>query len=206
MVAGAGGGGHYYRGSPISAAAGGLIGYNGTYDQQGVNGYAPAIGGTQNLGGRGGFPTDYVYPAGIAGTFGSAGNSNSNYGSGGGSGYYGGGGGSYNSAVVGNGAGGSSYISGHTGAVAITSASNQTPKASCETGTTNNDCSIHYSDYYFTDTLMIDGNGYNWSNVKGSLLAMPNPSGDIMLLEQVMREMDGLQYHMLIKKTIPYQF
>lgn len=56
---------------------------------------------------------------------------------------------------------GSSYISGHTGCVAITSQVDQTPKSGCTTGTTDNSCSIHYSSKIFTNTLMIDGAVYS---------------------------------------------
>ncbi len=78
-----------------------------------------------------------------------------------------------------SGTSGSSYISGHTGAVAITSDSDRTPKTGCTTGTTDNDCSIHYSNSIFTNTVMIDGAGYNWTNVKGEQVQMPNPSGEL---------------------------
>ena len=108
--------------------------------------------------------------------------------SGGGGGYYGGTGGAEcltkpseisatNAPGHTSGAGGSSYISGHTGSIAITGADNQTPKAGCtESGTTpnnyvgtdNNSCSIHYSGYTFTDTVMIDGEGYSWTNTRES--------------------------------------
>ena len=101
--------------------------------------------------------------------------------SGGGGGWYGGGCsyGSYS-----GGGGGSSYISGHTGAVAVTSTSSSSPRSGCTTGTTNNACSITpyinpatNAGYTFTNTVMIDGAGYKWTNTKGSLQAMPNPSG-----------------------------
>ena len=75
------------------------------------------------------------------------------------------------------GGGGSSYISGHTGCVAITSSSDTTPKSNCTTGTTDNSCSVHYSNRKFIDTVMIDGLGYSWTNEKGELEAMPNPEG-----------------------------
>ncbi len=48
---------------------------------------------------------------------------------------------------------------------------------SCTIGTTDKLCSHHYSGYIFDNTVMIDGAGYNWTNVKGSQVAMPNPSG-----------------------------
>lgn len=140
-------------GRPGGLVAAAKVGHGG-----GLNGYdGDGTGGTQSSGGT---------PDGAFGVGGSA--------AGGGGGYYGGGGGTW---ANGGGGGGSSYISGHTGAVAITSASNQAPKAGCATGTTNNACSIHYSGRTFTNTLMIDGAGYRWTNTKGALQAMPNPAG-----------------------------
>jgi len=72
--------------------------------------------------------------------------------------------------------GGSSYISGHTGCVAVSSTSDSSPKAGCTTGTTDNSCSISPYGYTFTNTVMIDGAGYGWTNVKGALTPMPDPS------------------------------
>ena len=72
---------------------------------------------------------------------------------------------------------GSSYIRGHTGCVAITSEDDETPKSERLTGTMDNSCSIHYSGKTFTNTAMIDGAGYSWTNTKGSLDLMPNPNG-----------------------------
>ncbi|MBQ6449440.1 hypothetical protein IJJ08_00860 [bacterium] len=76
--------------------------------------------------------------------------------------------------------GGSSFISGHTGCVAIAEGSTTNPRAvkisGCTTGATNNACSIHYSGKYFTHTVMIDGAGYSWTNTKGDLTPMPDPT------------------------------
>jgi hypothetical protein len=72
----------------------------------------------------------------------------------GGGGYYGGGG----STCVDGAGGGSSYISGYTGCVAITSATDTTPKSGCTTGTTDINCSYHYSGKLFTSTIMKAGN------------------------------------------------
>jgi hypothetical protein len=72
----------------------------------------------------------------------------------GGGGYYGGGG----STCANGGGGGSSYISGYTGCVAITSASDTTPKSGCTTGTTDINCSYHYSGKIFTNPIMKAGN------------------------------------------------
>ena len=81
---------------------------------------------------------------------------------GGGSGYFGGGGSTH---VQGSG-GWSSYISGHNVCVAIEESSTENNitfptknGVACTDGTTNQDCSVHYSDKEFTDTVMIDGNG-----------------------------------------------
>ncbi|MFI3307494.1 MAG: glycine rich domain-containing protein [Mycoplasmatota bacterium] len=164
LVAGAGGG---YGAGNIGGNAGGLIGYNGLGDSYG-------IGATQTEGGK---TTQSQYYETL-GSFGKGGIGNWNKESlgGGGSGYYGGGPG--NGAYLnGSGAGGSSYISGHTGCVAITSLTDQTPKSGCVTGTTDNECSLHYSDKLFTDTVMIDGSGYSWTNEKGTQILMPTPSG-----------------------------
>ncbi|MCI6627228.1 MAG: glycine rich domain-containing protein, partial [Tenericutes bacterium] len=98
---------------------------------------------------------------------------------GGGGGYYGGGGSSnsgYYCYKLGGG-GGSSYISGHTGCVAIKSETDTSAKSGCTTGTSNNSCSIHYSNKIFTNTMMIDGRGYLWTNKKEDLVLMPSPYG-----------------------------
>ena len=58
----------------------------------------------------------------------------------------------------GAGGGGSSYISGYTGCVAVTSAIDISPKEGCTDGTTDNVCSIHYSGREFTQTQMSSGN------------------------------------------------
>lgn len=87
----------------------------------------------------------------------------------GGSGYYGGGGGN-NATHVSSGAGGSSYISGHLGCVAIKSQQDQTAKTNTEPTIED---SYHYSNKVFTDTIMIDGNGYQWTNQKQEQMLMP---------------------------------
>ncbi len=180
MVAGAGSGiSNWYIRIPNASPAGGLIGYAGQFMRSSGNyTYTNAIGGTQIAGGNRAIGGSWSI-ASTNGGFGYGGRAQSSYGSGGGSGYYGGGGGEANSAVVGSGAGGSSYISGHTGSVAITSESSTTPKSGCTTGTSNNDCSVHYSNKVFADTIMIDGNGYSWSNVKENQVQMPNPDGTL---------------------------
>ena len=53
---------------------------------------------------------------------------------------------------------GSSYISGYAGCVAISSASSLTPKSGCTDGTTNIECSYHYSGKKFQNAKMVAGN------------------------------------------------
>ncbi len=172
MVAAGGAG----NGQPSSdGAGGGLIGYDGIHR----NSYY-GTGATQTSGGS------------INGSFGKGGNGQNNNDScnydssgGGGGGWYGGGGSRTNgSNTWSQGGGGSSYISGHTGAVGITSTTSNPPKSGCSTGSTSIACSLTpfinpaTNTYYtFTDTTMIDGGGYKWTNIKGALSAMPNPSG-----------------------------
>ena len=87
---------------------------------------------------------------------------------GGGSGYYGGK--TRNNKGNTSGAGGSSYISGHAGCNSIDA--NATSGSITHSGSAN-----HYSGKVFTNTKMVDGNGYNWTNVKGELTKMPNHDG-----------------------------
>ena len=184
MVAGGGGGRQSYESAGDGNYAGGLIGYNSTYyaghGDMGWKGY----GGTQVSGGSGGGNTDgSSVQLSANGSFGKGGNSDTvssgSGASGGGGGWYGGGAGgrTINGGPGHPGAGGSSYISGHTGCVAVTSKTDTTPKSGCTTGTTDNTCSISPYEYSFTETKMIDGAGYSWTNVKGSQEAMPNPTG-----------------------------
>ena len=63
-------------------------------------------------------------------------------------------------------AGGSSFISGHTGCVALKSSESNDPLTNCFSGTSDIACSYHYSGYKFTDTIMIDGTGCKWTNEK----------------------------------------
>ena len=84
------------------------------------------------------------------------------------------GGGGYYAGGVGFGAdasGGSSFISGHNGCDAIT-------ESSTESNIVHTGQSIHYSGYKFTDTIMIDGLGYKWTNTKGTeIVGMPSHDG-----------------------------
>ncbi len=192
MVAGGGGGGGIFYSetedgrtfSTYHCSSGGLSASNGqtlTYTG-GTNGKnfssVAGIAATQTTGnsfGTGGKGSNTGY----------AGYCNGH--SGGGGGYYGGGGAGNtgeNCWIIGGG-GGSSYISGHTGCLAITSSTSLSPRTgtnqnTCAEGTTDNLCSIHYSGKYFTSTLMIDGDGYTWTNIKSGDVGtnlMPNPFG-----------------------------
>ena len=161
MVA-AGGGGASDFSSPAAGGSGGsLIGISGINGRDASNGgvasTTPPTGGTQTFGGKSSI-FSVSYNVGFDGTFGKGGNGNINYGSGGGGGYYGGAGGGYTSWSVDSGAGGSSYISGYLGCVAITSESDVTPKEGCSDDTDDITCSYHYSGLKFTDAVMKSGN------------------------------------------------
>ena len=74
--------------------------------------------------------------------------------SGGGGGYYGG---DTTTTAPMTTVGGSSFISGHLGCDAITGEDDRTPTGQ----------PIHYSGKKFTNTIMIDGAGYSWTDVIG---------------------------------------
>ncbi len=181
MVAGAGGGIGYslYNSAGGGSYAGGLNGYDGGYYSG--HGYANqnGKGGTQTAGGSAGTNIySGAYGTVNPGTFGIGGNNESHSSGGGagggGGGYYGGGaGGATGGGGFGQGAGGgSSFISGHAGAIAINE--DGTPKV---TTYSQIEDSYHYSGKIFTDTVMIDGKGYNWTTALGSLTSMPKPEG-----------------------------
>jgi len=178
MVAAGGGGSTVdtYSQAGELGAGGGLIGSTGGYypghpfvDQNGK-------GGTQTSGGVA--ATIHFNATGIteAGKFGIGGGTtsiSSQTGAGGGGGGYYGGSGASGTIAGGSGqggGGGSSFISGHNGCNAIS-----------ETSTMNNiihtNQSIHYTGYTFTDTIMIDGNGYSWTNQKNDYVGIPSYDG-----------------------------
>ncbi|MBQ8132213.1 MAG: InlB B-repeat-containing protein [Bacilli bacterium] len=100
-----------------------------------------------------------------------------------GGGYNAGAGGYYAGGGAPSGGSGSSFISGHNGCVAITAESDTTPRndsngSQCSDGTTDITCSYHYSNYVFTDTKMVDGNGYEWTTEVGTdVVGMPTHDG-----------------------------
>ena len=185
MVAGGGGGvgGWNMTTNPPQQKggdAGGLTGNTGTTDNTSSAIYY-GYGGTQTSGGIATPHSSYIGTDGD-GSLGKAGScilSPQGNCSGGGGGYYGG---SASTNWGGAGGGGSSFISGHAGSIAIVSASSLTPRtgtggACCTDGTTDIECSKHYSGYVFTDTVMIDGAGYSWTTSKQGQVQMPNPNG-----------------------------
>ncbi len=99
--------------------------------------------------------------------FGIGGNHTTN---GGGGGYYGGGSSSWTGGV-----GGSSFISGHNGCDAI-------KEESAENNIIHTGQSIHYSGLYFTNTLMIDGEGYRWTDKKEEQIGMPSHSDNSIIM------------------------
>ena len=150
MVAAGGGGGENHNNN--GGAGGGLIGYanvkNGAF-----------IGGTQTSGSTFGGREKLSFTINCS-------SQNTCVWGGFGQGYYSG----YTATSAFGGGGGSSFISGHSGCNAISSSS--TESNIIHTGQAN-----HYSGYTFTNTVMIDGAGYKWTNTKGSLQQMPNPNG-----------------------------
>ena len=162
-------------GSPYGGSAGGLVGYQGGSCISGnVTEHKGAKGATQTSG----------HAFGSVPLLNTGGNYFFN--NSGGNGYWSGnfydwvGAGGHN-AVSGAG-GGSSFISGHTGCVAILSQNSTTPRsdskgATCKDGTTDITCSYHYSNIIFKNTIMIDGEGYSWTTVKGKKTSMPSHDG-----------------------------
>ena len=123
-------------------------------------------------------------PGSVNGKFGIGGyaiyggdNCDINDGGGGGGGYYGGGGSSTGNNVyqASTGAGGSSFISGHNGCDAI-------KEESTENNIIHTGQSIHYSGLYFTNTLMIDGDGYRWTDKKEEQIGMPSHSNNSIIM------------------------
>ena len=168
VAAGGAGTGKYLNSSLIGGAGGGLIGYSGNIrsgDYSHI--HEVATGGNQTSYGVGSNLT-------CNSKFGYAADVCDSYGTGGGAGYYGGGSGISTIDNVSSGAGGSSFISGHNGCDAI-------KKESTEDNIIHTGGSIHYSGLYFTNTVMIDGNGYNWTSEKGDYLGMPSHSDNSII-------------------------
>ncbi|MEI3508981.1 MAG: glycine-rich protein [Bacilli bacterium] len=120
--------------------------------------------------------------SGLPGGFGFGANSPYRSGSGGGAGYYGGGSGGSANCVLGTGGSGSSFISGHTGCVAISSANNQAPKSGCTSGTSMVVVRFIIVITNLQIPMMIDGDGYQWTNTKGDSLGMPTDDGTSVMM------------------------
>ena len=189
MVAAGGGGGFLSTNTSnrIPGHGGGLIGYDANAYYIGINGMLDDYSGhgaTQQLVGKSGnieLTNDSYKKLNyriIEGGFGLASygidDRNGGYSSNGGGGYYGGGHGVHPGSTWSGGGGGSSYISGHNGCDAI-------EEKSTENNIIHTGQSIHYSGLYFTNTIMIDGAGYNWTTKKDKYVGMPTHDGkDIM--------------------------
>lgn len=175
MVAGGAGGrgglNSWNTGDTTSGPSGGLVGYS--TDSITANGISHdgGVGATQTTGS--GFGKVVRTKIESDKLFNNSGN-----------GYYSGMTGWYKNGVAG-GAGGSSFISGHNGCVAISEDSVEdniilrtgTNDSQCNDGTTDITCSYHYSNFIFTDTKMIDGKGYDWTTQKGEITQMPKFEG-----------------------------
>lgn len=175
-------GGLYYEYFGASGIpGGGLFSYAGTQQvlsNNQLNTMTDATYASQTFAGTKSISDITDFDNATSGGFGFGGSGANYNGTGAGSGYYGGGGGATNWGVIGIGSSGSSYISGHTGCVTITSTGDITPKAGCTSGTSDRSCSIHPTLLEFSDTLMIDGKGYKWTTtVDTNYTQMPKPFG-----------------------------
>lgn len=169
MVAAGGAGTGFYYGNIIKGGeGGGISGYGGEISSCNADYiHNLATGGNNLTGGMGVDGTGY---------FGySKKDMQLQYGTGGGSGYYGGGVGGDTHCNVSSGAGGSSFISGHNGCDAI-------KKESTEDNIIHTGGSIHYSGYYFIDTIMIDGKGYKWTDKKEEYVGMSSHDGSTKIV------------------------
>ena len=184
IIVAAGGGGANNRnfnsttvvyGAGNGGSGGGLIGYSGeainyksTTGYTSYNEYRIGTGGTQSSGGNILVydSTDKLSSTLSNGSFGKILNDSTGQ-SGAGGGWFTG----ANSAHAGAG-GGSSYISGHDGCLAIDQTSTE---HDIRMKTTS-----EYEGYYFDNTTMIDGEGYKWTTVKGEQTQMPSPNNQIL--------------------------
>ena len=101
--------------------------------------------------------------------------------------YQGGGGGGWYTGCQsphGGPSGGSSYISGHAGCIAVTEDATEvynalTGRSEIQHRTDSDpiEKSTHFSGLKFTNTVMIDGEGYNWTTSRGSYVGTPKFSG-----------------------------
>ena len=122
---------------------GGLVGCDGNYSLcvgcENSSEISIATGATQDAGG---------YTKTSKGELGLGANAVAQTAGGGGGGYFGGAAGAFSKHKIGSGSGGSSFISGHDGCHAFTSANNDSPSKLT---------SIHYSGLFFTNTDIKNG-------------------------------------------------
>ncbi len=190
MVAGGAGG---VGGANQGANGGGLVGYDGSSTNTDYLIYL-GKGGTQTAGGAAPTKYDAAQSNGTPGLFGKGGtggasrdDTSTGGGGAGGGGYFGGSGASGLSNGTFAAGGGSSFISGHVGCIAIDQNSTEsniqqrkgTNNATCVDNSTDVLCSRHYSNYIFTETEIIDGKGYGWTNNIGSYEGQPQPDSTI---------------------------
>jgi hypothetical protein len=199
MVAGGGGGGGSDNNLGANKNADGGAGGGLTAGEGLVAGSTTdinATGGTQISGGtkasitnESGKPNDGKFGMGGSLIF---------HGGGGGGGYYGGGAGTIktNRGIVSGGGGGSSFISGFTGCVAIDPTDTTNDPRTQDAGTGFAKTALNFNtavfgtsptwadgkEIAFTNTVMIDGKGFEWKDgIKASTAGtMPNPAGGTM--------------------------
>ena len=178
IIIAAGGGGQNAN-SSYQGYAGGLNGGNSSNSSGSTGGLKGCTGATQIKYGvtSSGIVGTGSYSVGNNGSFGQGGASSSsntiNCGGAGGGGYWGGASGGNGVVGVGGavGSGGSSYISGHQGCIAIASAAST---AASTAGVNNSvERATHYSGLVFSNTVMIDGAGYQWTTSAGSQIYVP---------------------------------
>ena len=172
MVAAGGAGASSYNGADWTAwdgAGGGLEGILGNGGASAMS-YKVSRLPNQTVGGI----SYTAYHPGTAGAFGVGGNGYQNYScNGGGGGWYGAAGGAHVGSVS---SGGSSYISGHNGCIAVDNTG--TPVATTASSVSD---SYSYTGYKFTSTKMIDGEGYKWTTERGGLTQMPTHDGTTVM-------------------------
>lgn len=156
MVASGGGGAAFSSGT--GGNAGGFMGDKGIYNTNETKG-----------GGKSSTHTGYSTYFGASNSL-----QNNTTSSGGGGGFFAG-----ESSNSSNAAGGSSYISGHLGCIAVIRNNSSSPRevnsVVCSPNKVESECSIHYSKYQFTNTLLVDG------SEKNNIYVLNNTTGNMEL-------------------------
>lgn len=185
---------------------GALVGGNGSQSKYGAGSYTYCYGegATQTSGGK--ITTDCTktasYNGAVTGNFGIGGGVNETK-TGGGGGYYGG----SCSGHIASAGGGSSYISGYIGAIAISSATNREPKSGCTIGTNDIECSKHYSNKIFMNPVMKAGNNSMPShNGKSTMTGnIGNGYAKITYTQEVEYSYSGEEQQFIVPKTGNYK-